>query len=140
MNKINLGLEYRVAKASDVAAIDYLVEIGRGRQTIKTASDWAVVAKVFEFWTRRWPEEWAEFSSTIKEIKATRARKDGYSGQLGKSGVRYLAALPPRFNRLLSTIFPFQDWGDRSFMDKFIKNIKIIQVGDNDKTQFYFSV
>lgn len=121
----------------DVDDADYLTKISQGRDDVVTASDWAVVAKVFEFWTRRWPYEWKEFAESVKDIKDTRARKDGYSRDQGRSGVRYLAALPPRFERLLKATFPNLTW-TRDFVDKLIRNIQIVQVGE--KVDNWFTI
>jgi hypothetical protein len=126
---INGYEELRPYRKSDVEAANYLVRISRGRQEVKTASDWGVLAKVLEFWCRRWPEEWQEFSTTVQDIRRTRARKDGYSREKGKEGVRYLGALPLRLMKLIKVVFPLQQW-DRKFVEKFINNIKITRVGE----------
>lgn len=132
------GFDYEMLpiKRSDLDAVDYLMKVAGGsRSTVETLSDWNVVAKIFEFWTRRWPRDWHNFASNIQDIRATRARKDGYSKEKRKEGVRYLAAVDMRLMKLIKIIFPEQQW-DRKFTDKFIRNIKISRVGERVDTFF----
>ena len=128
-----LDLEYLAVGKSDIEAIDYLIKISKGAKSVKTASAWGVVAKVFEFWTRRWPNEWNEFASSIKDIKATRLRKDGKSKG---GGIKYIGALPLRFERLIKAVFPEQKF-DKKFVYKLVKNIEIIKVGERNDAFFY---
>ena len=132
------GLDYEMkpVKRSDVDAIDYLLRIGGSREDVKTLSDWGVVAKLVEFYSRRWPEEWADYVNQIKDVRGSRARKDGYSREKGKEGTRYLAMLPGgHFPKLFKIIFPNQQW-DREFTAKFVNNIKIMRVGEKIDTWF----
>ncbi len=136
LNNPSQRIMLRAFQKKDVEAVDYLVRISQGANpAVETLNDWGILSKVFEFWTRRWPHEWHEFVTSIKEIRATRARKDGYSKQKGRSGVRYLGALPPRLMRLIKIVFPQQQW-DREFTEKFTNNIKITKVGEKLDTWF----
>jgi hypothetical protein len=113
-----------------VDAVDHIVELSRGkRETIKTSEDWKILTELVNFWADFWPSEFKEFRSQIIDIRQSRARRDGYSAQKGKGGVRYLAAMPPRLMKLIKSIFPFQQF-DRIFMDKLNKNIPIFKVGE----------
>lgn len=126
----------RAYKKSLVLGIDWLErEIGGGRQKVETVDDWVAISKILEFWTRGWPGEWEEYVKDMQKIRSTRARKDGYSKQKGRAGVRYLAAIPPRLMKLIKVFFPFQQW-DRAFVDKFTNNIKISKVGEKVDTWF----
>ena len=131
------GIPYEVVpmKKSDVEAVDYLLRISGIRSKVETIDDWGIIAKLFEFYTRRWPEEWANFVESIKDIRATRARKDGYSKEHGKEGTRYLASVPLYLMKLIKIIFPEQQW-DREFTEKFVNNIKITRVGEKTDTWF----
>jgi len=120
-------------RKGDISAVDYLVRISRGkREEVITTEDWMIVAKIFEFWTRRWPQEWQEFASSIKAIRSTRARKDGLSK--GR-GIKYVGALPQRFSQLIKIIFPLQQF-DKVFVNKLVKNIQIIRVGEKNESYF----
>lgn len=134
------GMDYEMkpVKRSDVEAIDYLLKVSGIREDVKTIDDWGVVAKLIEFYSRRWPEEWADYVVQVKEIRESRARKDGYSREKGKEGTRYLAVLPGgHFPKLFKIIFPNQQW-DREFTSKFMENIKITRVGEKIDTWFTF--
>jgi hypothetical protein len=123
----------RAFRQKDVADVDYLVRISRGvREIVETSKDWGIVAKLFEFWTRRWPNEWVEYLKTIKDIRATRANKQG----LSKSrGIKYVGALPVRFQRLIQAVFPLQQF-DKEFVNKLTNNIQIVKVGEKNDTWF----
>ena len=125
--------EVRLYKKEDVEAVDYLVKIAHGkRTTVSTLKDWEIVAKLFEFWTRKWPHEWNEFGESIKDIRATRAKKDGKS----KSGeIKYVGALPPRFMKLIKIIFPEQQF-NKKFVYQLTSRIKIIKVGEKNDSWF----
>lgn len=125
--------ELKMFAKKDVDDVNYLVRISRGKRDVVSGDkDWAVVAKLFEFWTRRWPNEWQEFGKTIIDIRATRARKDGKS----KTGeIKYLGALPPRFIRLIKAIFPLQQF-DKKFVYELTKRIKIVRVGEKHDSWF----
>jgi hypothetical protein len=118
-----------------VEAVDHLVRLSRGCTDVVTARDWGIVGKIVEFWCRMYPEEWVQFQGQISDIRATRARSDGYSREKGSAGVRYLAAVPGRLMRLVKTCFPAQQW-NRSFTEKFIKNFNIVRVGNKVDTWF----
>lgn len=118
---------------TDVEAADYLVKISQGkRDTVETAKDWGIVAKLFEFWTRRWPDEWMEFFESIKAIRETRANKQGMSKT---REIKYVGALPSRFQRLIKAIFPLQQF-DKEFVYKLTNNIQITKVGEKHDTWF----
>jgi hypothetical protein len=131
------GIPYQVVPMlkSDVDAVDYLLRISGIRSKVETSDDWVIIAKLFEFYTRKWPLEWDNFVKEIKKTRATRARKDGYSREHGKDGTRYLASVPLYLMKLIKIIFPEQQW-DREFTDKFINNIKITRVGEKTDTWF----
>lgn len=115
-----------------VQQIDKLVVESRGRTDVQTESDWVLVSKIFEFWTRAFPNEWAEFAEQIRLIKDTRLNKQGYSQS---REIRYVGALPIRFERLIKTCFPNQQF-DKSFMSKLTNHIKIVRVGEKLDTWF----
>ncbi len=128
--------EMRAMRRRDVMAVDYLIKVAGYRDDVKTLSDWGVVATILEFYSRQWPQEWSEYVNQIKDIKGSRARKDGYSREKGSEGTRYLAALPGgHFPKLFKIIFPNQQW-DRDFTQKFIDNIQISRVGEKIDTWF----
>lgn len=125
-------LDYIPVHANDLKAIDFLVKIGSGRQSVKTSSDWVVIAKIFEFWTRRWPNEWQEFGSTIKDIRATRLNKQGESAS---KEIKYVGAIPVRLMKMIQIIFPFQQF-DKKFVYELTKRINIIKVGEKNDSWF----
>ena len=127
-----MNTDYIAVHPKDLQAIDYLVKIGSGRQSVKSDSDWMVISKIFEFWTRRWPEEWQEFGSTIKDIKATRLNKQGYSES---KDTRYVGAIPVRLMKLIQIIFPFQQF-NKKFVSDLTRRINIIQVGERNDSWF----
>ena len=124
--------DYIAVHPKDLQAIDHLVKIGSGRLSVKSESDWVVISKIFEFWTPRWPEEWQEFGSTIKDIKATRLNKQGYSDS---RDTRYVGAIPVRLMKLIQTIFPFQQF-NKKFVSELTKRINIVQVGERNDSWF----
>lgn len=132
LGSANQMTTYIPVHKNDIQAIDQLVKIGRGRQTITSDSDWMVVAKIFEFWTRRWPQEWQEFGSTIKDIRETRLNKQGMS----ESGdTKYVGALPLRLMKIIQIIFPLQQF-NKKFVNNLVKRIKIIKVGERNDSWF----
>lgn len=131
-NGVDLTEEYIPMRKQDIQAIDYLIKISKGKEKVRSDKDWVILSKVFEWWTRRWPEEWQDFAETIELIKETRLNKSGMSGS---GEIKYVGALPPRFERILKTIFPLQEF-DKKFVNKLAKKIKITQVGDKKDTWF----
>jgi hypothetical protein len=127
---------FRAYNRRVVDGIDWLErEIGMSRDKVETSDDWMAISKILEFWSRTWPNEWSDYVKSMREIRATRARKDGYSKEKGVKGMRYLGALPPRLMRLIKVYFPYQQW-NREFVDKFTNNIKISKVGEKVDTWF----
>lgn len=125
-------VQYIPVHKNDLQAIDHLVKIGSGRQSVKSDSDWMVISQIFEFWTRRWPHEWQEFGEQIKAIKATRLNKQGMSES---RDTKYVGALPIRLMKLIQIIFPFQQF-DKKFVYALTKRIKIVQVGERNDSWF----
>jgi hypothetical protein len=123
-NNPDAMIGHAIFRKADVEAVDRLLELSRGnRETVKTDDDWNVLANIIVFYIQRWPEEWAEFRSSMPEIRGTR-NAGGYSKT---KEMVYLASLPFRLERLIKTIFPNQQY-DKKFMYKFIKRFRIFQV------------
>lgn len=115
----------RAFRKADVEAVDKLLELGKGsRETVKTDNDWNVLANVIVFFIQRWPSEWEQFRSSMPEIRETR-RAGGYSRS---KEIRYVAALPPRLERLIKIMFPYQQY-DKKFMNQLIRRFKAFRVG-----------
>ena len=121
----NAKLYWAQFKRGDVEAVDHLVRLSHGkRERCLTESDWTVLENVFDFFTKRWPKEYQEFKNTIPDIRSTRR-----AGGLSESGgIKYLAALPPKLERLIKVVFPMQQF-DKRFMDKLIRRFRLIKVG-----------
>jgi hypothetical protein len=108
-----------------VDAVDRIVELAHGkRETVGSEKDWRIVEELFSFFAHEWPEEYMEFKKTIEDIRHTR-NEGGYSDS---KEIKYVGAIPPRFERLVKAIFPLQQW-DKKFANKFVKRIKILNVG-----------
>lgn len=117
----------------DVEDVNYLVRISHGcGEKVTTDKDWGVVAKLFEFWTRKWTDEWQEFGQTIVDIKQTRLNKKGTSKT---NEIKYVGALPPRFAKLIKIIFPKQQF-DKKFVYALTNKIKITKVGEKSDSWF----
>lgn len=128
--------EMRAMRRKDVMAVDYLIKVVGFREDVKTIDDWGAVAKIIEFYSRQWPNEWSDYITEMDNIRATRARKDGFSREKGQEGTRYLGAYPGgHFPKLFSVIFPNQQW-TREFVEKLVNNIKISRVGEKLDTWF----
>jgi len=112
-------------RKGDVEDVDHLVKISRGkRDRCITENDWSVLEEVFDFFAKRWPSEYQEFKKVIPDIRSTRR-----AGGLSESGgIKYLAALPPRLERLIKTVFPMQQF-NRMFMDKLMRRFRLVKVG-----------
>lgn len=114
----------RAFRERDVQDVDKLVELSRGnRETVKTDKDWQILNELIVFYITRWPNEWTEFRSTMPDIRQTRG-KGGYSST---KEILYLAALPFRLERLIKTIFPYQQY-NKKFMYEFCRRFKAFQV------------
>lgn len=116
----------RAFREADVEAVDKIVELSRGREDVKTESDWKVVLAIVEFYIRRWPHEWMEFRNTVPDIRNTRntSGKHGYSQS---KEIKYLAAIPLRLERLVKICFPMNQV-NKKFMYEFIRRFKAFQV------------
>ena len=127
-----MDTQYIPVHKDDLKAIDYFVKIGKNRQSVKSESDWLIVSKIFEFWTRRWPQEWQEFADSIKDIRATRLNKKGTSAS---NEIKYVGAIPYKFMRLLQNVFPFQNF-DKKFVYELTRRVNIVKVGEKNDAWF----
>jgi len=122
---------YRMqVRRRDLNDIDRLLEISKGhRETVSTQADWEVLDEVLKFFVNRWPHEFKDFRDAMPQIRATRNR-GGYSKN---KETMYLGALPPRFERLIKTMFPLQQMGNKEFMYKLVNRYsKLFKVGGED--------
>lgn len=132
LSQKDIQIEQRLFRTDDVSAVDHLIKITKGAHTIEGERGWAIVGKAFEWWTRRWPEEWEEFLESVEAIRQTRLNKEGMS----ISGeIKYVGALPWRFERILRVLFPMQQF-DKEFIYKLIDKIKVTRVGEKRDTWF----
>jgi hypothetical protein len=117
-------LVLRAYKKNLVEGVDRLVEKGRGRQSITTESDWALLEEIVKFFIKEWPHEWLDYKKTIPDIRQTR-KSGGYNSN---KEMKYVGALPNRLERLIKVIFPYQHW-NKEFVNKLVKRFKIFKVG-----------
>lgn len=120
----NVVIGYRVHKKSDVEAVDRLVLKSRGRQEVKTESDWQLLGDIITFFADRWPVDWAQFAKAVPDIRTTR-RAGGYSKS---KEIKYVASLPYKLERLIKTCFPMQQF-DKKFVYSLIRRYKIFKIG-----------
>lgn len=130
--KVDLTVDYRAVPRSDLEAVDRLINIAPNATDIKSERDWMIVGKIFEFWSRRWPEEWQAYVESMDLIKQTRLNAQGYSKS---REIRYVGALPLRLERIIKVIFPFQQF-DKNFVYELTKRIKITKVGERNDAWF----
>lgn len=130
--QVDLSVKYRAMKKADVEAADYLIKISKNRERVETEKDWMIISKIFEFWTRRWPHEWQEFGESMEAIKATRFNKQGMSRS---NEIKYVGALPVRFERLIKGVFRDQPF-DKKFVYALTNRIKIVKVGEKRDSWF----
>jgi hypothetical protein len=119
------NIQMRPFLRADVQAVDKLIELAKGyRDVVKSEEDWRLVEIIFQFFMQRWPKEFHEFYSAIPSIRSTR-RDKGYSKS---KEIKYVGALPYRFERLVKVIFPYQAF-DKKFANKLVKRIPLLKVG-----------
>lgn len=125
--------DVKLHRKKDVDDVNYLIRISHGcGGKVETDKDWGVVAKLFEFWTRKWPEEWDEFGKSIIETRQTRLNRKGTNAS---NEIKYVGALPSRFIKLIQTIFPEQQF-DKKFVYALTNKIKITKVGEKSDSWF----
>ena len=118
-------LYWLAMRRKDIEDVDRLVELSHGnRENIKSAEDWKILEEVLAFFVRRWPEEFAQFKTTIPKIRASR-KPGGYSDS---KEMMYVASLPPRLERLIKSVFPHQQF-NKTFIYKLISKYKIFRIG-----------
>ena len=104
--------------------VDKLLELSHGnRDVVKTEKDWEVVFALLRFFHDRWPDEFNDFKSQIPDIRGSRRA----GGKSAEGNLMYVGALPPRFIRLIRTIFPLQQF-DKKFIWKIVKKIPLFKV------------
>jgi hypothetical protein len=116
-------IQQRLFRKEDVEAVDLIIKRARGRQVVKTDDDWSVVEMIVSFYFARWPKEAEEIKESVKQIRETR-KNDGDSKT---KELRYVAALPPKLERMIKICFPFQQY-DKAFMNKFVKKVPLFRV------------
>lgn len=128
----NAPIVWRQFKKKHVDIIDHIVEISRGeREDVKTIKDWEVVGELLKFFAEEWPHEFNPFKQQMAEIRNSR-RAGGYSET---REIRYVAALPPRFERMIKAIFPNQQF-DKKFVNKLANKFSVFRVaGVNNMSQ-----
>lgn len=108
-----------------VDKVDHIVELAHGhRENVINLKDWEVVGELLKFFAEEWPQEFEDFKRSIPKIRESR-RADGYSES---REIKYVAALPPRFERMIKSIFPGQEF-DKKFIYKLIKKFPVFKVG-----------
>lgn len=117
-------LVWKQFRKKDVTDVDRIVALSQGkRDLVKSMKDWEVVGELLEFYSERWPQEFAEFRSAMPDIRATRR-----PGAKSKSGeMMYVGAIPPRFMRIMQAVFPLQQF-DKKFVWKLVRRIPLFKV------------
>jgi hypothetical protein len=111
-----------------VEDVDRLVELAHDktghRENVASQKDWEVVEELINFFAKKWPKEYWEFRKSIPDIRSSR-RDGGYSEH---KLMMYVAALPPRLERLIKAIFPAQQF-NKQFTWKLIRKFPLLKVG-----------
>jgi hypothetical protein len=108
-----------------VDKVDRIVELSKGhRESIVSNNDWEVMGELLKFFAEEWPEEFEPFKKQMSDIRSSR-RADGYSQT---REIRFVAALPPRFERIIKAVFPFQSF-DKKFVNKLARKFPVFKVG-----------
>lgn len=108
-----------------VDKVDTIVELAQGhRETVTNLKDWEILGKLLEFFATEWPEEFYDFKTQMADIRQSR-NADGYSAT---REIKYVIALPPRFERMIKSIFPFQQF-DKKFVNKMARKFPVFKVG-----------
>lgn len=118
----NTPVEFKWHRKSDVEFADRIIAFGK-RDTVKTEEDWGVISELFKFFIKRFPAEWADFEKNINDVRRSR-NPGGYSKT---KEIQYLASIPLRFERMIRTVFPFQQF-DKKFVNSLVKRYKILKV------------
>ena len=118
-------LYWMAVKQDDLDTIDHLVELSSGkREEVRSQKDWEIMEELFNFFAKRWPNEYKDFKDAVPQIRSSRNR-GGYSKS---KEMVYMGALPPRFERLIKAIFPLQSF-NKDFMYKLIKRMPLFKIG-----------
>jgi hypothetical protein len=121
----NASIVWKTYQKKMVDKVDRIVELAHGyRDTVNTLKDWEVVGELLKFFAEEWPHEFNSFKEQIPDIRSSR-RADGYSST---REIKYVAALPPRFERMIKSIFPSQQF-DKKFIYKLIRKFPVFKVG-----------
>lgn len=116
----------RQFRADDVRFVDNLVKLHKdagGNELVTTDKDWDVLKTAFEYFARRWPEDYNNYRQAQEKIRTSR-NIGGYSQS---KELKYVASLPIRFERIVKRLYPAQQF-DKKFMYKLIKRMKIFKV------------
>jgi hypothetical protein len=117
----------RQFREQDVRFVDKLISEHKsagGNETVKTDKDWDVLKSAFDYFAKRWPEDYQAYKKAQQDIRTTRG-KGGYSQS---KEIKYLASLPVRFERIIKRLYPDQQF-DKAFMYKLVKRMNIFKVG-----------
>jgi hypothetical protein len=115
---------WRQFRQKDVKRVDRIVEMAQGnRDAVTSQKDWEILGELLKFFSEEWPDEFNSFKASIPDIRSSR-REGGYGE---KHQVMYLAALPPRFERMIKSIFPSQQF-DKKFIYRLIRKFPIFRI------------
>lgn len=116
---------WRRFKKKMVDRVDHIVELAAGnREAVVTQKDWEILGEILKFYAEEWPDDFNSFRESVKEIRRTR-RADGYSKS---REIKHVASLPPRFERMIKSIFPMQQY-DKKFITKLVRKFPVFRVG-----------
>lgn len=124
----NAPIVWRRFQKKMVDQVDHIVELARGnRETVTTESDWVIVGELLKFFAENWKEEFEDFKAQIPDIRRSRNN----NGMSASGEIKFVAVLPPRFERIIKSIFPFQQF-DKKFISKLIMKFPVFRVGGVD--------
>jgi hypothetical protein len=109
-----------------VSIADYLSELipfASPNGHVEGENDWKIIHKIWEAFTRCYPDQYAVFLESVTRLKHANIRTGGYSDN---RDIQHQMEIPQRFDQLLKLFYPLQSY-DTKFARRLVKEIPALK-------------
>lgn len=114
-----------------VYAVDKVIDKAKERgcsKRIEGSAGWKTANDIFKLWKRYFPHEYVAFMAGQNEKRSHAFNTHASSKEKGGAVIRHLCEIPQRLYKMWQDFFPDQDFTDKEFVIKLIKEFPDLRI------------
>ena len=126
----NTEFYYVEVPRQKVQFIDAIIEIAKNSgTTIENDRDWFVIERLFEFFKKEFPLDYANFLISVQNLRSQHNFGKAFMKE-GEAMIQHQLEIPEKFAEMIMAVFPDQKF-DKEFVKGLAKTLPILKVASS---------